>query len=151
MSVEVRREPPDAPAGRALFHAYLDLVRARLPGFEPSAEIFAEDDDLSDWLVLYDDGAPVGCGGLLELGPEVCEIKRVFVADGARRRGHGRRLVRELEAIARETGHTRARLYTTGVLHEAIAMYRALGYETASTHAVDGRTDYWMERTLSLA
>ena len=150
MSLELRRERPDAPAGRALFGAYLDLVRERLPGFEPTAEIFAEDADLGTWLVLYEDAEPVACGGLLDHGSEVSEIKRVFVAEPARRRGHGRRIVRALEALARETGHTRIRLYTTGVLGEAIEMYRGMGYRVASVHAVDGRTDYWMEKRLPL-
>jgi len=151
MSVEIRREPPDAPAARALFADYVALVCERLPGFEPSAEIFGTPEELMAWVVLYQDGEVAGGGGLRELEPGVGEIKRVFVAEPMRRRGHGRRLVHELEALAREAGHTRVRLYTTDVLVEAIALYREAGYAVASTHAVQGRTDHWMEKHLSLA
>jgi GNAT superfamily N-acetyltransferase len=150
--IEVRSEPPDGPAARDLYAAYLELVRERLPGFVPTEEIFSTADAFSGpgsaWLVLYEDGEPVGCGGLRQLSPGVGEIKRMFVRAAARGRGHGRRLLAELEAAARAAGQRRIRLYTTEVLTEALALYAAAGYELVSTHERDGRRDFWLEKGL---
>jgi GNAT superfamily N-acetyltransferase len=151
---EVRHEPPDGPAARALFADYTALVRERLPGFVPSEQIFATEDAFngpgSAWIVLYDDGVPVGCGGLRTLAPGVGEIKRMFVRADARRRGHGRRLLAELEELARGAGHRRVRLLSTDVLSEALELYRSAGYSIASTRErADGRRDYWLEKELA--
>jgi GNAT superfamily N-acetyltransferase len=150
MSVEIRHEAPVAPAARALFDDYIALVRERLPGFEPTEDIFGTADAFEGpgaaWLVLYEDGVPAGCGGLRPLEPGVGEIKRMFVRADARRRGHGRRLLAELEAIARAAGHRRVVLYTTEVLVEARALYEGAGYRLASTHDAGGRVDHWLEK-----
>jgi GNAT superfamily N-acetyltransferase len=152
--IEVRREPPDGPAAQALFAAYMELVGERLPGFTPSEDIFATteafDGPGSAWLVIYEDGEPVACGGLRPLPPDAGEIKRMFVVEAARGRGHARRLLAELEAIARDAGQRRIRLLTTSVLTEARALYGAQGYavvDTFARHDPD-RTDYWLEKRL---
>lgn len=151
--IEVRHEPPDAPAAKALFDAYMELVRERLgPEFVPTEEIFATPDAFdgpgSAWLVLYEDGEPVACGGLRPLPPDCGEIKRMYVAPGARGRGHGRRLLAELEAIARDAGQRRIRLITTSALTEARALYSAEGYAIAATKTYPDRVDYWLEKAL---
>ncbi len=142
--IELRREPPDGPAARALWEEYMALTRARLgEDFQPSEEIFATPEDLDVWLVLYEDGEPVGCGGLRGE-----EIKRMFVTARARGRGHGRRLLRELEALAAQAGHRRIRLLTTEALVEARALYASAGYAEASRFRIEDRTDYWLEKPL---
>jgi GNAT superfamily N-acetyltransferase len=150
--IELRREPPDGSAARALYAEYIALVRDRLPGFEPSEEIFATERAFSGpgsaWLVLYEDGVPVGCGGLRTVAPGVGEIKRMFVRAGARGRGHGRRLLGELERLARGAGLRRVRLLTTDVLSEALALYRESGYAVADARPRDGRRDLWLEKRL---
>jgi GNAT superfamily N-acetyltransferase len=151
--IEVRAEPPDGPASQALFDDYLALVRERLgPGFAPSEDIFATEGAFrgagSAWLVLYEDGAAVGCGGLRPCAPGVGEIKRMFVAPAARGRGHGRRLLTELETRAGVAGYERIRLLTTEVLAEARDLYRSAGYEIASTERRGGRVDFWLEKRL---
>jgi GNAT superfamily N-acetyltransferase len=151
--IEVRHEAPDGAAARALFAGYLELVRERAGAdFQPAEHIFATPEAFhgpgSAWLVIYEDGEPVACGGLRPLRPDVGEIKRMFVAARARRRGHARRLLSELEAIARDAGHTRVRLLTTELLPEALELYRTAGYAVVSSHREDDRTDYWMEKSL---
>ena len=151
--IEVRHEPPDSPAATALFDEYMDLVRERAGRDMRDAEhIFATteafDGPGSAWLVLYDDGRPVACGGLRPLADETGEIKRMFVSAAARRRGHARRLLGELEGIARDAGKRRIRLLTTELLPEAIALYESCGYTIVSSHIEDGHTDYWLEKDL---
>jgi GNAT superfamily N-acetyltransferase len=151
--IEVRHEPPDSPAARALFGEYMDLVRERAGRDLSDAEhIFATPEVFSGpgsaWLVIYEDGRPVACGGLRSLAPETGEIKRMFVASAARRRGHARRLLTELERIARAAGHSRIRLLTTELLPEALELYRSSGYTVVSSHREENHLDYWMEKAL---
>lgn len=129
------------------------LVAERLGSeFVPTEAVFATDDAFAQpdavWLVLYEDGAPVACGGLRPLDPGVAEIKRMFVTRAARGRGHGRTLLRELERRAASAGARRVRLLTTEVLHEARALYKAEGYDVVARMLEDGREDYWMEKAL---
>jgi GNAT superfamily N-acetyltransferase len=143
-------EAPTGPASRALFAQYLELVRERLgAAFVASEEIFAtEDAPGAAWLVVRADDDAVACGGLRPLTSEVSEIKRMFVTASQRRRGHGRALLGELERHARAAGCARVRLYTTEVLVEARALYRAAGYRPVGVSAVDGRIDLWLEKRL---
>jgi GNAT superfamily N-acetyltransferase len=142
--IELRREPADGPAARALWDEYMALTRERLgDDFQPTVDIFATPEDLDVWLVLYEDGRPVGCGGL-----RGDEIKRMFVTAAARGRGHGRRLLAELEAIAAASGHRRIRLLTTEALVEARALYESAGYVETSRFRIEDRTDYWLEKNL---
>jgi GNAT superfamily N-acetyltransferase len=150
--IEVRREPPDGPAARALWDEYMALTRDRLgDDFQPTEEIFGTPEDLDTWLVVYEDGEPVACGGLRELEPGVGEIKRMFVTAGARGRGHGRRLLAELESLAGRAGHRRIRLLTTEALVEARALYASAGYAVVEEFPIDDRTDLWLEKALPAA
>jgi GNAT superfamily N-acetyltransferase len=142
--IEIRAEPADGPAARALWEEYVALTRERLGDrFQPTEDIFGNPAEFDTWLVLYDDGEPVACGGL-----RGDEIKRMFVTASARGRGHGRRLLGELEAIAERAGQRRIRLLTTEALVEARALYASAGYAEASRFRNDDRTDYWLEKAL---
>jgi GNAT superfamily N-acetyltransferase len=151
--IEVRHESPDGAAARALWAEYMALVRERAgPEFEPTERIFGTVDVFrgpnAAWIVLYDDAAPVACAGLRQLEPGVAEIKRMFVTPRARGRGHARRLLAELEGMARDAGQRWMRLFTTDMLPEAMALYASEGYTVRSTHPVDGRTEFWLEKPL---
>ena len=151
--LELRAEPADGPAARALFAEYMALVAQRLgPGFEPTEAIFASEEAFgvpdAAWLVGYEDGRPVCCGGLRPLAGGACEIKRMFVAASSRGRGHGRRLLAELEALAEATGCARVRVLTTEALVEARALYAATGYRVVERIEAGGHTDLWLEKTL---
>ena len=151
--IEARHEPPDSAASVALWEEYMALVSERAgPGFQPTEHIFASVDAFrgpgSAWIVLYDGDAPVACAGLRELEPGVAEIKRMYVTPRARGRGHARRLLAELEGLARERGGRSMRLFTTDLLPEAMALYASEGYTIRSTHPQDGSCEYWLEKPL---
>ena len=152
--IELRREDPDGPAARALWAEYMALVRERAgPEFEPTERIFGTVDVFRGphgaWLVLYDDGEPVACAGLRELETGVAEIKRMFVTPRARGRGHARRLLAELEDLARVAGARWMRLFTTDMLPEAMALYASEGYAIRSMHPLQTRAEYWLEKPLA--
>jgi len=153
--VEIRAEAPDGPAARALFIEYIALLQERLGmRYQRTERIFATDAALAGpdgaWLVLYEGGRAVGCGGLRTLEPGLGEIKRMFVSQSARRHGHGRRLLHELEDLAVERGHTRMRLLTTEVLSEARKLYAAEGYRVIR-RIPRGRdpVEIWLEKDVS--
>ena len=79
------------------------------------------------WLAERAEG-PVGIIGLRPLEDEVCEMKRLWVAEAARGSGLGRRLIEASFAGAREAGYRRMRLDTIGGMERAIALYREYGF-----------------------
>ena len=153
MSAALRDEPPDGAASRALWAEYQALLGERLdaPPADPE-HVFASPESFtgpgSAWLVAYEDGEPVACGGLRALDAETGEIKRMFVTARARGRGHARALLAELERLAAAAGHRRLRLITTDVLSEARALYEAAGYAVVATPREGARQDYLMEKPL---
>jgi len=82
----------------------------------------------SVFLIARLDGKPVGCGALRPIDAEAAELKRMYVAQSARRMGVGRRLLIELERFARESGYRVMRLETGIRQPEAIALYESYGF-----------------------
>jgi GNAT superfamily N-acetyltransferase len=85
------------------------------------------------FLVGWLDGTAIACGGWRVhdqpvAGRAAVEIKRMYVAATARRRGLGRVVLAELERTAAVAGHGYAVLNTGTAQPEAIALYRACGY-----------------------
>jgi len=133
-ALELRAESAGGPASRALLEEYVAFVHERLAaaGVEPGPRFFVTEDVFdrpgATWLVAYEDGRPVGCGGLWSPAPGAGEIKRLFVAGAARGRGYGRALLRDLERRAAAAGLREIRLLTAEALGEASALYEAEGY-----------------------
>lgn len=73
-------------------------------------------------------GTLLGCGAVAIAGDGTGEIKRMFVAPEARRRGIGAYLLAGLEAIAAGEGVRLLRLETGVRQPEAIALYRRAGF-----------------------
>jgi GNAT superfamily N-acetyltransferase len=87
------------------------------------------------FLVGYADGLPVACGGWrahdgpapdFEAGD--AEVKRMYVAPGARGRGYARVIQGELERTAADAGRRRIVLETGTAQPEAMALYTSAGY-----------------------
>jgi GNAT superfamily N-acetyltransferase len=101
------------------------------------------------FVILYEDGAPVAGGGLRRLDEDVAEIKRMFVEPSARGRGHGRRVLLELETAAAELGYRRLRLDTAQSLTTATALYRSAGYRDIPDYNGNSYASFWGEKVLS--
>src|SRR5262249_15025577 len=98
---EIRAVSATHADARVLIDRYVAELRARLGGFEPERSVSAEPEEMAPplgaFLVVYVDGVAIACGGLKRHATNVGEIKRMFVADEARGRGHGRALLGALE------------------------------------------------------
>jgi GNAT superfamily N-acetyltransferase len=73
-------------------------------------------------------GVAVAGGAFRRYDTETAELKRIWTASGHRRRGYGKFVVAELEAIALQRGYTRVYLQTGWRQPEAVALYLAAGY-----------------------
>jgi GNAT superfamily N-acetyltransferase len=101
------------------------------------------------FLVGYDeDGAPVCCGGVKDLGEGACEIKRMYVLPGARGGGRGRELLEALEAAARDLGHEVARLDTGPRQPGAEGLYRSAGYAPIGNFNANPMASFFGEKRL---
>jgi len=147
--VEITEEPYAGAVGRALVAALTQDINERY-AFEIevwSAEEQAQDEldyqaevtpdlvvpPLGAFYVAWLDGAPAGCGALKPLhpgGPDrtAGEIKRMYTAPHARRRGVSNALLARLEARAIELGYRRLQLETGTAQPEALALYERAGW-----------------------
>jgi len=76
------------------------------------------------------------------------EVKRMWVAAGARRQGLGRRLLAEAEKLAAAHGANRVRLDTNSALPEAIDLYRTAGYREIVRYNDNPYAQHWFEKGL---
>jgi GNAT superfamily N-acetyltransferase len=130
-TIVIERAELDHDVSRAL----IDSLNAELRGAydTPGANHFRLDpEEVTDgrgaFLVVYQAGAPIGCGAVRLLDGETAELKRMYLAPAVRGRGLGRRLVALLESEARALGVRRLVLETGIHQHAALALYRATGF-----------------------
>jgi drug/metabolite transporter (DMT)-like permease/GNAT superfamily N-acetyltransferase len=100
------------------------------------------------FLVAYEDGRAVACGGIRPLDDGSAEVKRMYVIPEARGRGIGARLLRRLEDEARRLGYRRLRLDTGARLTAAQALYRGAGYSEIADYNGNRAASHWFEKEL---
>ena len=100
------------------------------------------------FVVGYQDGAPVCCGGVKRLDDERCEIKKMYVVAEMRGRGVARALLHELEDVARRLGYPIARLDTGPRQRNAQGLYQDEGYAEIPDFNGNPVAVFWGEKTL---
>jgi DNA-binding MarR family transcriptional regulator len=152
--IEIRIVDPAGLDARRCLRAYFGELRRRsdIP-FDPSKGTSAEPHELRPplgaFLIAYLGEEPVGCGAIKHLAGEPSDIKRMWVAESARGLGLGRRLLGELERLARSSGAPAARLDTNGSLVEAIRMYRSGGYTETPAFNDEPFAHHWFVKPLA--
>ena len=151
-TVEIRRvHPADPVAVSAVGHYFRELDERFPTGFDPgdAPDHEAMAPGSGAFVVATSDGEPVACGGVQALGPGTGEIKRMWVHPGWRGAGLGSRLLRRLEQVTIELGHTEVRLDTNGTLVEAIAMYERAGYRHVDRYNDNPYAQAWFAKDLN--
>jgi GNAT superfamily N-acetyltransferase len=129
MSLVITQERADSAAAMELI-AELD---AHLSQFYPveSRHGFSVEKLLRDGVIFFvirHDSVPAGCGGLLFVGNDYAELKRMYVRPAHRGLGLGRRMLEHLENHAREHRFACLRLETGIHQREAISLYERSGF-----------------------
>jgi DNA-binding MarR family transcriptional regulator/GNAT superfamily N-acetyltransferase len=149
--VQVAPEDPRTPAAQGCLEAYFAEIDERFEtGYDRVGGIVLAPEDMEPPLGLLLlarlDGEPIGCGVLWFHGPEIADAKRMWVAPRARGLGVGRRLLAELERHARAAGVKTLRLETNRALREAIALYRASGFEEVAPFNDEPHAHHWFAK-----
>ena len=144
--VEVAVEDPHSGAASFCLRRYFEELNVRFDaGFDPAV---SRPDEGSTLLLARLRGEPIGCGALKPLDARTAEIKRMWVADSARGLGVGRRILTELEALARVRDVRVLRLETNRSLVEAQGLYRAAGYTEVPAFNSEPYAHHWFEKHL---
>jgi GNAT superfamily N-acetyltransferase len=150
IAIEPRRA--DHPDAARLIERYLGELAVRLGEYDPARSVSADPGEMAPpggaFLVVYQGGRAVACGGLKRFDARTCEVKRMFVAEEARRMGIGRRLLAALEAEARRLGYARVLLDTAAPLAEAAALYEATGYREVPPYNDNRYAARWFGKDL---
>ena len=153
MAVRLTRDDAGSPSAREAMAAYFaELDRRFTDGFDAGGALdeaaTAFNPPAGIFLLGRLADEVVACGGVQWLDDRTAEIKRMWVHDRCRGMGVGRRLLEALEAEAVEAGRVRVVLDTNGVLGEAIAMYRRLGYVDIDRYNDNPYAQHWFEKHL---
>ncbi len=153
-SVQFMVEDPGSADAQWCVEQYFAELNARFPGgFNPALSISADRSELTPpaglFLIARTADRPVGCGALKLHPGAPAELKRMWVAPGARGLGLGRRILAELEERARSAGVEILRLETNGTLAEAIALYRKSGFDEVPAFNTEPYAQHWFEKRLA--
>ncbi|MGY4569845.1 bifunctional helix-turn-helix transcriptional regulator/GNAT family N-acetyltransferase [Bradyrhizobium sp. USDA 3256] len=145
-------DPRSDEARYCLGEYYAELARRFEKGFDVKLSRDPEAKDMvrprGSFIVAMSDGLPIGCVGLKGSGGGFAEIKRLWVAPGARGLGLGRRLMDAAEKAARELGIAVLRLDTNSALPEAGQLYRRTGWTEIPRFNGDPYPDLFFEKHL---
>jgi GNAT superfamily N-acetyltransferase len=125
-------------------YAGLDLQAANMPKAGPE-QLNAPN---GSFLVGYEDGVAICCGGLKRLDAEACELKRMYVIPDARGRGVARLLLSALEDRARALGYVIARLDTGPKQQGARGLYQSAGYVAIANFNANPIATFFGEKRL---
>jgi DNA-binding MarR family transcriptional regulator/GNAT superfamily N-acetyltransferase len=153
-SVQISAVDPEHRDARYCLAEYVaELNRRSERGFDPSVGATALPHEVrppaGEFFVAYLHDAPIGCGAVKHHAGAPAEIKRMWIAPSARGLGLGRRLLEHLEASARVAGARVARIETSAILTEALALYRRTGWIEVAPFNDEPFADHWLEKTLA--
>lgn len=99
-------------------------------------------DGITDVVVAFQGGRPLGCASFKLRTPGIAEVKRVYVRPERRGRGVSRRLMETLEVRARQRGINTVLVETSRTFVEANGLYPSIGYrEIPNYPPYDGMAD----------
>jgi GNAT superfamily N-acetyltransferase len=152
-TVHITTLDPEHPDARYCLAEYVaELNRRSRRGFDPSVGATALPHQVrppaGEFFVAYLHGEAVGCGAVKHHADQPAEIKRMWIAPSARGLGLGRRLLARLEECAVAGGADVAHIETSGILVEALSLYRSAGWVEVPAFNDEPFADHWFEKPL---
>jgi DNA-binding MarR family transcriptional regulator/GNAT superfamily N-acetyltransferase len=153
-SAQITSVDPEHPDAQYCLAEYVaELNRRSERGFDPSVGATALPHEVrppaGEFFVAYLHGEAVGCGAVKHHEDAPAEIKRMWIAPGARGLGLGRRLLERLETCARAGGARIAHIETSAVLVEALSLYRSTGWVEVPAFNDEPFAEHWLEKALT--
>lgn len=107
-------------------------------------------DYINDVIVIYKNKVPAGCGAFKEYNNNSAEIKRIFVKKENRQQGLAKLIISKLEDLVKDKGYKYALLETGIKQHEAISLYKNIGYEVIENYEpyIGNTNSVCMKKTL---
>ncbi len=140
----------DRAAAVAIITEYLEEIGDPIVADAVNQEVERHTRERSHALLLAMAGDQVAaCVQVHPLGSAArFEVKRLYVRSAFRRRGLAQELMRAAERFALDCGGSSICLDTKSRMHEAIALYEALGYEHIAPYHATPFADVFMYKRL---
>jgi putative acetyltransferase len=142
----------DEPASRELVFAILESYGLNPSPQDTDADLYDLQgfyfDRGGDFSVMLEGDRIIGTVALFNLGNQVCELRKMYLDTGYRRRGLGKKLLDYGLAKAGELGFTRVTLETASELKEAVALYESYGFTRIEPEHLAPRCDIAMSLDL---
>jgi len=109
-----------------------------------------EVDYINEVIIVYKNKIPAACGAFKKYNHNSAEIKRIFVKMENRQQGLAKLIVSKLEELVKDKGYKYALLETGIKQHEAISLYKNIGYEVIENYEpyVGNANSICMKKTL---
>jgi GNAT superfamily N-acetyltransferase len=136
MSSTIDLERPDTADARALIAELDDHLGGLYP--QESRHGYSVEKLLAEgvaFFVIRENGVPAGCGGVMLVGAEYAELKRMYVRPRFRGTGLAKRMLNHLTDYARGRGIALLRLETGIHQQAAIALYERAGFRRIAPFA----------------
>lgn len=146
-----RESRVDEPAATRLLTGYFESRELGFVGGDyrtvfPTVDTFAKPGGV--FVVVENNGADVGCGGLRTIAPGRLEVKHLWLEPHARGLGLGRGLLAELERRARALGARELVLDTNSTLEAAAGLYRSSGFIDVEPYNDNPNATNWYLKAL---
>src|SRR5918992_1819852 len=143
-------EDPTTPDARWCLDQYFAELNTRFEGgFDSARSVLPDASELKPpvgaFVIARLRSGAIACGAVKFYADAPAYLKRMWVAPEARGIGLGRRLLYELERLARGAGASVVRLETNRALKEAIALYRRSGYVEVEAFNDEPYAHHWFE------
>ena len=130
MPATITPERPDTPDASALIEELENELAAIYPS--ESRHGFSVEKLIAQgvaFFVIREDGIAAGCGGIMFVGNEFAELKRMYVRPQFRGMGLAKLMVNHLAEYAQSQGIGLLRLETGIHQHAAIRLYEGMGFQ----------------------
>lgn len=80
------------------------------------------------FIAFNNEGQPIGCFGIKQFTPSVCELKRMHLKPKARGKGIGKQLLLKVIKTGKELNYITMRLDTLPTMQTTIKLYQEVGF-----------------------